>query len=86
MRFFQGGEGGVFSDVTGRTALPADVSPPTISGAWATDFEADGDLDVIAAPRNGPVRVLRNNGDGTLESVGAIPRSPMAEATGIRAG
>jgi cytochrome c-type biogenesis protein CcmH/NrfG len=65
LRFFQGGEGGVFTDVTARTGLPADVLGADYYGVWATDFEADGDLDVIAAPRSGPVRVLRNNGDGT---------------------
>jgi hypothetical protein len=69
LRFFQGAEGGTFTDVTARTGLPAEVLGADYYGVWATDYEADGDLDVVAALRSGVVRVLRNNGDGTWKAL-----------------
>src|SRR5439155_6625307 len=54
-------------DVTARTGLPADVLGGDYFGAWAADYEMDGDLDVVLAPRAGPPLVLRNNGDGTFQ-------------------
>ena len=70
------GEGGVrlyhqesprsFKDVTAATHLPASVVDASYAGAWAVDIEADGDLDVVLAPREGPPLVLQNNGDGTF--------------------
>jgi cytochrome c-type biogenesis protein CcmH/NrfG len=69
LRFFQGGENGKFTDVTARTGLPPEILNGDYFAAWATDFEADGDLDVVAAARTGPVRVLRNNGDGTWKAL-----------------
>jgi hypothetical protein len=80
LRFFQGGEGGRFTDVTARTGLPADVLGDNYYGVWATDYEADGDLDVIAASRAGLVRVLRNNGDGTWKAL-----EPFAGIQDVRA-
>ncbi len=80
LRFFQGGERGTFTDVAARTGLPDSVLNDDYFGVWATDFEADGDLDVVAAPRSGPVRVLRNNGDGTWKVIG-----PFAAVVGARA-
>ncbi len=80
LRFFQGGEGGTFTDVTAKTGLPTDVLGDDYYGVWATDFEADGDLDVIAAQRSGPVRVLRNNGDGTWKVL-----EPFAGVTDVSA-
>jgi cytochrome c-type biogenesis protein CcmH/NrfG len=80
LRFFQGGEGGAFTDVTARTGLSADILGDDYYGVWATDYEADGDLDVIAAPRKGPVRVLRNNGDGTWKAL-----EPFADIRDVRA-
>jgi Tfp pilus assembly protein PilF len=80
LRFFQGGDDGAFTDVTARTGLPADILGGDYFGVWATDFEADGDLDVIAAPRSGPVRVLRNNGDGTWKAL-----EPFAGISDVRA-
>jgi Tfp pilus assembly protein PilF len=80
LRFCQGGENSTFTDVTARTGLPVDVLNDDYYGVWATDFEADGDLDVIAAPRSGPVRVLRNNGDGTWTVL-----TPFADVRDVRA-
>jgi hypothetical protein len=80
LRFFQGGADGAFTDVTARTGLPANILGDDYYGVWATDYEADGDLDVIAAPRKGPVRVLRNNGDGTWKVL-----EPFAGVRDVRA-
>lgn len=70
------GEGGVrlyrqenrttFVDVTGQTKLPAAVADAPYAGAWAADIEADGDLDLVLASKDGAPTVLRNNGDGTF--------------------
>ncbi|MCK6561741.1 VCBS repeat-containing protein [candidate division KSB1 bacterium] len=38
-------------------------------GAIATDFDGDGDLDIIAANRTGPLNVLRNDGQGSFTLV-----------------
>lgn len=55
-----------FVDVTGQTKLPASVADAPYAGAWAADIEADGDLDVLLAAKDGAPTVLRNNGDGTF--------------------
>ncbi|HEX8722736.1 MAG TPA: FG-GAP-like repeat-containing protein [Pyrinomonadaceae bacterium] len=55
-----------FADVTGQTKLPASVVDAPYAGAWAADIEADGDLDIVLAPKGGAPTVLRNNGDGTF--------------------
>jgi len=34
-------------------------------GVWAADIEMDGDMDLVAAPRDAAPFVLRNHGDGT---------------------
>ncbi|HET8781484.1 MAG TPA: FG-GAP-like repeat-containing protein [Pyrinomonadaceae bacterium] len=55
-----------FTDVTAETKLPPNVVNGAYTGAWSADIEADGDLDVILALREGNPTVLRNNGDGTF--------------------
>lgn len=55
-----------FVDVTGQTKLPASVTGAAYAGAWAADIEADGDLDLLLASKEGAPAVLRNNGDGTF--------------------
>jgi hypothetical protein len=55
-----------FIDVTGQTKLPAPVMDAPYAGAWAADIEADGDLDILLAARDGAPTVLRNNGDATF--------------------
>jgi tetratricopeptide (TPR) repeat protein len=55
-----------FVDVTGQTKLPANVTDASYTGAWAADIEADGDLDIVLATKDGAATVLRNNGDGTF--------------------
>jgi Tfp pilus assembly protein PilF len=70
------GEGGVrlyrqespanFVDATAATKLPTNVTNAPYAGAWAADIEADGDLDIVLASKEGAPTVLRNNGDGTF--------------------
>jgi Tfp pilus assembly protein PilF len=58
-----------FIDVTAKTKLPAEIVNGSYTGAWAFDFDLDGDLDVVlGVPRGEPV-VLRNNGDGTFAHI-----------------
>ena len=55
-----------FEDVTPKTRLPQSIVDGDYVGAWALDIEADGDLDIVLAPREGGPVVLQNNGDGTF--------------------
>ncbi len=73
LRFFEQGEGGQFKDVTGQTKLDRAVLDAAYYGAWAADYDMDGDLDIIAAPVSGPPVVLRNNRDGTFTVVKLFP-------------
>ena len=45
------------------------VTAPCGQGAIDTDFDGDGDVDIIAANRTGEVNVLRNDGRGTFTAV-----------------
>jgi len=49
--------------------LPAAIVRGSYTGAWAIDFDLDGDLDVVLGVPNGDPIVLRNNGDGTFVNV-----------------
>jgi tetratricopeptide (TPR) repeat protein len=80
VRLFQQGEQNTFTDVTGRSGLPASVTNAAYLGAWAADIESDGDLDIVLAAVKGPPVVLRNNGDGTWTSI-----QPFAGVTEARA-
>ena len=42
---------------------------PVGQGVTDTDFDMDGDIDLLVANRRGPVRVLENDGRGTFVSV-----------------
>ena len=68
-----------FNDVTAETRLPPQVVDAQYVGAWAVDIEADGDLDIVLAARDGPPIVLQNNGDGTF-----VETRPFAAITGVR--
>ena len=72
-------EDGTFADVTAAARLPEAVRSSAAAGAWAADIDTDGDLDVVTAPMEGTVRVLRNNGDGTF-----AVQEPFAQTTRIR--
>jgi tetratricopeptide (TPR) repeat protein len=53
-----------FQDVTSETKLPAGILDGSYTGAWAFDFDLDGDLDIVLGSADGEPLVLRNNGDG----------------------
>jgi tetratricopeptide (TPR) repeat protein len=67
LRFFQQGADGKFAEITAKTGLPADVLNADYAAAIAADYDLDGDIDIIIAPRTGPPFVLRNNFDGTFK-------------------
>lgn len=57
------------------------ASCPAGQGAIDTDFDGDGDIDVIAANRTGDVNVLQNDGKGVFQrvtpsSIGLRHRAP----------
>ncbi len=80
LKLFQQEKNGQFTDVTAKTGLDQATLTADYFGIWAADYEMDGDLDLIAAPRNGPPIVLRNNGDGTFKVV-----KPFAGVENVRA-
>jgi Tfp pilus assembly protein PilF len=59
---------GRFTDVNAESKLPAALIGTPASGVWAADIDADGDLDLVLATRDGHPVVLRNNADGTFTS------------------
>jgi hypothetical protein len=67
-----------FTDVTAQGQLPAGLAAASLSGAWAADIEADGDLDIVLGATDGPTTVLRNNGDGTFKEL-----RPFDGASGV---
>ncbi|MEO8660804.1 MAG: FG-GAP-like repeat-containing protein [Bryobacteraceae bacterium] len=69
VRLYQQDTRKAFVDVTAKTKLPAAVIHGSYTGAWATDFDLDGDLDVVLGTTQGEPVVLRNNGDGTFKTV-----------------
>ncbi len=58
-----------FVDVTSKTKLPTEIVNGSYTGAWAFDYDLDGDLDVVLGVPHGEPIVLRNNGDGTFAPV-----------------
>lgn len=58
-----------FTDFTSETKLPAAILNGSYTGAWAFDFDLDGDLDIVLGTPQGEPWVLRNNGDGTFATV-----------------
>ena len=62
-----------FTDVTAQTRLQPAVLHGHYTGAWAIDVEADGDMDVLLGTQQGPPMVLRNNGDGSFNTLQPFP-------------
>ncbi|HKO61582.1 MAG TPA: FG-GAP-like repeat-containing protein, partial [Pyrinomonadaceae bacterium] len=58
-----------FTDVTSATKLSPAILTSSYTGAWPSDIDADGDLDIVLGAENVPPRVLRNNGDGSLVEI-----------------
>ena len=46
-----------------RTPAERTAAECVCRGIWPADIELDGDIDLVAAPHEGPPFVLRNNGD-----------------------
>lgn len=66
IKFFEQTETGAFHDVTAATKLPQNVLNASYLGAWAFDYDLDGDLDLVMGAAQGSPIVLRNNGDGAF--------------------
>ncbi|MEI9971011.1 MAG: FG-GAP-like repeat-containing protein [Ignavibacteriota bacterium] len=69
-----------FTDITGRTHLPAKILHGSFTGAWAFDVDLDGDLDIVLGTTSGEPTVLRNNGDETFAII-----HPFAGVDGVTA-
>jgi Tfp pilus assembly protein PilF len=69
LRFYQQQADGRFQEVTAKSGLPASLLTDDYYGVWAADLDSDGDLDLLAARRQGPLVVLRNNQDGTFQEL-----------------
>jgi tetratricopeptide (TPR) repeat protein len=73
-----GGAGGVRLLLQGADGRFNDSTPPDgmdgamVTALWPADVEMDGDLDLVAGVAGAPVRVLRNNGDGTWRGTDAF--------------
>lgn len=78
VRLWRQERNGGFNDVTGASKLPASVTEGSYRGAWAGDVDEDGDLDIVIAPTNAPIFVLRNNADGTWTPIHPFPSAPVA--------
>jgi len=72
--FLQDERGG-FAPWTPKEDEQAHFQPPG-DGVWALDFEADGDLDLLAARDDGNSQLLRNNGDMSFTPVEALSDLP----------
>lgn len=68
-RLYRQGEPGRFADVTDGTGLPSALTAGSYQAVRAADLDLEGDLDLVLAPATGPVRALRNNGDGTFTPI-----------------
>lgn len=68
VRLLRQSETGTLVDVTGAAHLPR-AATAGIVGLWPADVDQDGDLDLVAARRDGAPRVLRNNSDGTFAAI-----------------
>ncbi|QNI34687.1 VCBS repeat-containing protein [Alloacidobacterium dinghuense] len=79
LRFLRQDNPATFVDVTNQTKLPRAITDGSYTGAWAVDIEADGDLDIVVGAKDGPLTVLRNNGDGTFS-----PIHPFSGISGLR--
>jgi hypothetical protein len=79
VQIFRQNEKGTFSPVVAEAKLPVGVTTTPTHGVWPADIDTDGDLDLVLALRDGPVRVLRNNSDNTF-----AVHSPFGSVSRVR--
>jgi cytochrome c-type biogenesis protein CcmH/NrfG len=79
VQIFRQAEKGTFVPITAETKVPTEVIGAPAHGVWPADIDTDGDLDLVLASRDGPARVLRNNGDGTF-----AVRAPFGNVSRLR--
>lgn len=63
--FYLQGTASHFVNVDSKTHLPNAVLHQAYAGIWQADLNADGEIDIVAAPVNGAPFEIQNNGDGT---------------------
>ncbi len=80
LKLYRQDDRGNFADVTAGAKLPPAMTTAALHGAWVADLDTEGDIDVIVAGVDGPVVLLRNNGDGTFAA-----QSPFPGVTQVRA-
>jgi cytochrome c-type biogenesis protein CcmH/NrfG len=73
LKFLQQQANGSFTDVTSNTKLPDAVLKREYAAALAVDYDLDGDIDILLAPKAGQPIVLRNNFDGTFKPLEPFP-------------
>ncbi|QQS40998.1 MAG: VCBS repeat-containing protein [Acidobacteriota bacterium] len=81
LRLFKQREDGSYEDATSATGLPAEITSAAYNGAWAFDYDNEGDLDLVLAPLEGSPFVLRNEAEGKFSK--NEPFSGDEEATDI---
>jgi hypothetical protein len=69
--YFENLGGGRFRDATAAAGL-TDAAGAYGFGVVATDYDADGDVDLFVANDSNPNFLYRNRGDGRFESVGLL--------------
>jgi hypothetical protein len=77
LQIYRQSEQTTFVPATANAKLPPDVTNAPLHGVWPADLDTDGDLDLVVARRDGPLSVLRNNGDDTFavqSPFGNLPR------------
>jgi tetratricopeptide (TPR) repeat protein len=66
LRLYEQQKDSTFQDVSSKLGLPAEVLKGDYFAAWAQDIDADGDLDIVLAPRSGPPLLLLHQPNGTF--------------------
>ena len=80
VRLFLQSADGTFTDRTEHATARSGPVSVDAAGTWAADIEMDGDLDIVVGTRAAAPVVLRNNGDGTWQSL-----QPFNGVAGVRA-
>jgi Tfp pilus assembly protein PilF len=80
IRFYRQDTPKNFQDVTAESKLPSAILQGSYTGAWAFDFDLDGDLDLMLGVPTGEPVVLRNNADASFAAL-----KPFQGVTGVTA-